>query len=142
MNKVILLGRLTRDPEIKHSNQGENAMAIARFNLAVDRKFKKGEQQGTDFIGCVVFGKLAEIVEKYCKQGSKVLVNGRLQTGSYTNSEGAKVYTTNVVIDEIEFVESKNSGQKTNTPEPALPSSMGNGFMDIPDDIDEELPFN
>ena len=150
MNKVILIGRLTRDPEVRYS-QGENSTAIARFTLAVDRRFKRaGETSDADFIGCVAFGKQAEFVEKYFKQGMKMVAVGRIQTGSYTNKDGQKVYTTDVVAEEIEFAESKNnnpdSGFQQNgyhkefKPEPS--SAMGDGFMNIPDGIDEELPFN
>ncbi len=150
MNKAILMGRLTRDPEVRYS-QGENSTAVARFTLAVDRRFKRaGDTQDADFIGCVAFGKQAEFVEKYFKQGMKMVAVGRIQTGSYTNKDGQKVYTTDVVAEEIEFAESKgNNGdsgfqqggfQKEFRPEPS--SAMGDGFMNIPDGIDEELPFN
>jgi single-strand DNA-binding protein len=151
MNKAILIGRLTRDPEVRYS-QGENSTAIARFTLAVDRRFKRaGETQDADFIGCVAFGKQAEFVEKYFKQGMKMVLSGRIQTGSYTNKDGQKVYTTDVVAEDIEFAESKgNNGDsgyqqqggyhKEFKPEPS--SAMGDGFMNIPDGIDEELPFN
>jgi single-strand DNA-binding protein len=148
MNKAILIGRLTRDPNVKYS-QGENSTAVARYTLAVDRRFKRAnENQDADFIGCVSFGKTAEFVEKYFRQGMKMVAVGRIQTGSYTNNEGQKVYTTDVVVDEVEFAESKasnpNSGnndyQKDFSPEPS--SAMGDGFMNIPDGIDEELPFN
>jgi len=151
MNKAILIGRLTRDPEVRYS-QGDNAMAIARFTLAVDRRFRRaGEQGETDFIGCVAFGKQAEFVEKYFRQGMKMVLSGRIQTGSYTNKDGQKVYTTDIVAEEIEFAESKGSSggadgafqstvSRTNYPEPS--TAMGDGFMNIPDGIDEELPFN
>lgn len=149
MNKAILIGRLTRDPEVRYT-QGENAMAIARFTLAVDRRFKKsGDTQEADFIGCVAFGKQAEFVEKYFRQGMKMVLSGRIQTGSYTNKDGVKVYTTDVVADDIEFAESKNSNSEAGSqggfhkefkPEPS--SAIGDGFMNIPDGIDEELPFN
>jgi len=151
MNKAILIGRLTRDPEVRYS-QGDNSMAIARFTLAVDRRFRRaGEQGETDFIGCVAFGKQAEFVEKYFRQGMKMVLTGRIQTGSYTNKDGQKVYTTDIVAEEIEFAESKaasgsaDSGyqanfSRSNYPEPS--TAMGDGFMNIPDGIDEELPFN
>lgn len=151
MNKAILIGRLTRDPEVRYS-QGDNSMAIARFTLAVDRRFRRaGEQGETDFIGCVAFGKQAEFVEKYFRQGMKMVLSGRIQTGSYTNKDGQKVYTTDIVAEEIEFAESKaasgnaDSGyqsnfSRSNYPEPS--TAMGDGFMNIPDGIDEELPFN
>jgi single-strand DNA-binding protein len=143
MNKWIGCGRLTRDPEVRYS-QGENSTAIARFTLAVDRKFKRaGETQDADFIGCIAFGKQAEFVEKYFKQGMKMVLVGKIQSGSYTNKDGQKVYTTDVVAEDIEFAESKrdNGGQGgSSRPEPS--SAMGDGFINIPDGIDEELPFN
>jgi len=141
MNKVILMGRLTRDPEVRYS-QGEQATAIARYTLAVDRRFKRDGDQTADFIGCVAFGKLGEFAEKYLRKGTKVVVTGRIQTGSYTNKDGQKVYTTDVVVEENEFAESKRSDD--NAPASSAPASMpeGNGFMNIPDGIDEELPFN
>lgn len=139
MNKVILMGRLTRDPEVRYS-QGEQATAIARYTLAVDRRFKRDGDQTADFIGCVAFGKLGEFAEKYLRKGTKVVVTGRIQTGSYTNKDGQKVYTTDVVVEECEFAESKNSSGSDHAPEPS--SAVGDGFMNIPDGIDEELPFN
>ena len=151
MNKVILMGRLTRDPEVRYS-QGDNPMAIARYTLAVDRRFRRGNDgdQTADFIGCVAFGKSGEFAEKYFRQGLKVIVTGRIQTGSYTNKDGQKVYTTDVVVEDQEFVESKavsdaNAGgfrAAAPTPAPAPASDAGDGFMNIPDGIDEELPFN
>ena len=110
MNKVILMGRLTRDPEVRYS-QGDNAMAIARYTLAVDRRFNRGgsDENSADFIGCVAFGKAAEFAERYLHKGTKLLVTGRIQTGSYTNKDGVKVYTTDVVVEDQEFAESKNS---------------------------------
>ena len=151
MNKVILCGRLTRDPEVRYS-QGENSMAIARYSLAVDRRVNRSNQQDgqtADFIGIVAFGKSGEFAEKYLKKGTKVIVTGRIQTGSYTNKDGVKVYTTDVVAEDQEFAESKNSsagnggsfGGSAPSNEPA-PSAAGDGFMNIPDGIDEELPFN
>jgi single-strand DNA-binding protein len=149
MNRAILIGRLTRDPEVRYS-QGENSTAIARFTLAVDRRFKRaGEQGDADFISCVAFGKQAEFVEKYFKQGMKMVLSGRIQTGSYTNRDGQKVYTTDVIADDIEFAESKASSGDSGfqggshrdfKPEPS--TAIGDGFMNIPDGIDEELPFN
>lgn len=144
MNKVILMGRLTRDPEVRYS-QGENALAIARYTLAVDRRFKRDGEASADFINCVVFGKSAEFTERYFRQGTKVVVSGRIQTGSYTNRDGVKVYTTEVVVEEQEFAESKaasseHSYQPGPAPSPAV--DAGDGFMNIPDGIDEELPFN
>lgn len=147
MNKVILMGRLTRDPEVRYT-QGDNASAVARFSLAVDRRFKKDGEQTADFINCVAFGKTGEFIEKYGRKGTKFVVEGHIQTGSYTNKDGQKVYTTDVVVEQVEFAESKAaSGQNGNQsssaptrPEPA--SADSNGFMNIPDSIDEELPFN
>ena len=147
MNKVVLMGRLTRDPEVRYS-QGDNPLAIARFTLAVDRRFKRDGEQSTDFINCVVFGRSAEFTEKYFHQGTKVVVSGRIQTGSYTNRDGVKVYTTEVVVEEQEFAESKaasesNGGYRAPAAAAPAPSvDAGDGFMNIPDGIDEELPFN
>ncbi len=156
MNKVILMGRLTRDPEVRYS-AGDNSLAIARYTLAVDRRFRRdsGNEQTADFIGCVAFGKSAEFAEKYLRQGIKIVVTGRIQTGSYTNRDGQKVYTTDVVVEDQEFAESKaasmnNSGMAPRQPSPMAASPMpspgqasaGDGFMNIPDGIDEELPFN
>ena len=145
MNKVILMGRLTRDPEVRYS-QGENATAVARFTLAVDRKFRR-DDASTDFIGCVAFGRNAEFIEKYFRQGTKALITGRIQTGSYTNRDGQKVYTTDVVVEDQEFAESKNASGASDSgfapvsrPQPS--AAIGDGFMNIPDGIDEELPFN
>lgn len=146
MNKVILMGRLTRDPEVRYS-QGEQSMAIARFSLAVDRRFKRDGEQSTDFINCVAFGKTGEFIEKYCHQGTKLVVDGRIQTGSYTNKDGNKVYTTDVVVENAEFAESKavanshEGGYQASRPEPI--SAAGDGFMNIPDGVEDEgLPFN
>ena len=143
MNKVILMGRLTRDPEVRYSQGGENSLAIARYTLAVDRRFKRnGDEQTADFIGCVAFGRNAEFAEKYFRQGLKVVVTGRIQTGSYTNKDGQKVYTTDVVVEEQEFAESKATSQQ-NQQKPSGPApDNSDGFMNIPDGIDEELPFN
>ncbi len=144
MNKVILMGRLVRDPEVRYS-QGENASAVARYTLAVDRRYNRnGAEAQADFIGCVAFGRSGEFAEKYFRKGTKVLVTGRIQTGSYTNKDGQKVYTTDVVVEEQEFAESKNSaGNQSYTGEANTNSSVaGDGFMNIPDGIDEELPFN
>lgn len=138
MNKVILLARLTRDPEVRYS-QGNEPMAIARYGLAVNRRFKRDGEQEADFINCVAFGKNAEFAEKYLKKGTKILIEGRIQTGSYTNKDGVKVYTTDVVVESQEFAESKQSGQ--NTQERPQPMTDADGFMNIPDGIDE-LPFN
>ena len=139
MNKVILMGRLTRDPEVRYT-QGDNAMAIARYSLAVDRRFKRDSEPDADFINCVAFGKAGEFAEKYLKKGTKIAVVGRIQTGSYTNKDGQKVYTTDVVVEEQEFAESKNSGSSDNNQ--SAPANKNTDFMNIPDGIDEELPFN
>lgn len=147
MNKVILMGRMTRDPEVRYS-QGENPLAIARYTIAVDRRGARrdGDAQTADFIGCVAFGKAAEFAEKYLHKGTKIAVTGRIQTGSYTNKDGQKVYTTDVVIEDQEFAESKNAaGENTGfapVDRPSPSGAAGDGFMNIPDGIDEELPFN
>ena len=145
MNKVILMGRLTRDPEVRYS-QGDSALAIARFTLAVDRRFKKEGEASADFISCVAFGKQAEFIERFLHQGTKIVAEGRIQTGSYTNKDGQKVYTTDIVVENCEFAESKNSagadnGYASSRPEPV--SAVGDGFMNIPDGVEDEgLPFN
>ena len=148
MNKVILMGRLTRDPEVRYS-AGENALAIARYTLAVDRRGRRdanGGEQTADFIGCVAFRNQAEFAEKYLHQGTKIVVTGRIQTGSYTNKEGQKVYTTDVVVEEQEFAESKanasnnEGGYVSSRPEPS--AAVGDGFMNIPTGLEEELPFS
>lgn len=151
MNKVILMGRLTRDPEVRYSQNSESPMAVARFSLAVDRRGSRNNADGqtADFINCVAFGRLGEFAEKYLHKGTKVALSGRIQTGSYTNRDGQKVYTTDIVAEDIEFAESKNAssrdgdyagfGGNSSRPEPM---SAGDGFMNIPDGIDEELPFN
>ena len=141
MNKVILMGRLTRDPEIRYANN-ENNTCIANYILAVDRRFKRDGDQTADFIGCVAFGKLGEFAEKYLRKGTKVVVTGRIQTGSYTNKDGQKVYTTDVVVEDQEFAESKSAA--TNTPSrPESGQMLGDGYMAIPDGVDDEgLPFN
>ncbi len=148
MNKVILMGRLTRDPEIRYS-QGESSTAIARYTLAVDRRFKRQGEQDADFISCVSFGKIAEFIEKYLHKGTKVVICGRIQTGSYTNKEGQRVYTTDVIAEEVDFAESKAanaeytaSGYQQPAARPEPSQAVGDGFMNIPDGIDEELPFN
>ena len=152
MNKVILMGRLTKDPDVRYS-QGETASCVARYTLAVDRRFARRDSQDAqtaDFIQIVAFGKSGEFAEKYFRKGTKVIVTGRIQTGSYTNKEGVRVYTTDVVAEDQEFAESKNSSagnggnfgsEMPGSNEPA-PSAAGDGFMNIPDGIDEELPFN
>lgn len=158
MNKVILMGRLTRDPEVRYT-QGENQMAIARYTLAVDRRFNRsnGNDENTaDFIPCVAFNKAGEFAEKYFRKGTKIAISGRIQTGSYTNKDGVKVYTTEVIVDDQEFAESKNSSGNSDggygnsnygnsyggNSQSAAPMAAGDGFMNIPDGIDEELPFN
>ena len=142
MNKVVLMGRLTRDPEVRYSS-GENALAIARYTLAVDRRFQRDGEASTDFISCVSFGRTAEFTEKYFRKGLKIAVTGRIQTGSYTNREGQKVYTTEVVVEEQEFAESKSSGSGSSQPRAPQPSPADpDGFMNIPDGIEEELPFS
>ena len=151
MNKVILMGRLTRDAEVRYS-QGETSTAVARFTLAVDRRFRReGDGEGTaDFINCVAFSRTAEFLERFGRKGTKFLVEGRIQTGSYTNKDGQRVYTTDVVIDQVEFAESKNAagssggfeGSFVQADRPAPSQAAGEGFMNIPDGIDDELPFS
>ena len=133
MNKVILMGRLTRDPEIRYT-QGENQMVIARYTLAVERRYKREGEPSADFINCVAFGKTAEVAEKYFRKGIKIAVTGRIQTGNYTNQDGMKIYTTDVVVEEQEFAESKSSSQQS--------PPDANGFTNIPEGFDEELPFH
>lgn len=145
MNKVILMGRLTRDPEVRYS-QGERSMAIARYTLAVDRRGRLGTdtQQTADFISCVAFDRSGEFAEKYFRQGMRVLVSGRIQTGSYVNRDGVKVYTTDVVVEDQEFAESRNASAACGIgrSEPVAEADEA-GFMKIPDGIDDEgLPFN
>lgn len=139
MNKVILMGRLVRDPEVRYS-QGQQSTAIARYTLAVDRRFSRDGEQSADFIGCVAFGKAGEFAEKYFKKGTKLVVTGRIQTGSYTDKNGNKVYTTDVVVEEQEFAESKGGSSTNNAPQPT-PADCGDGFMNILEGIEEELPF-
>jgi len=144
MNKVILMGRLTRDPDVRYSG-GDNQMAVARYTLAVDRRFKRDSEDSADFISCVSFGKTAEFAEKYFHQGIKVVVEGRIQTGSYTNKDGQKVYTTDVVVENTEFAESKanSSGGDSAVSRPNPASAIGSDFMNIPDGVEDEgLPFN
>lgn len=137
MNKVILMGRLTRDPEVRYS-QGENATAVARFTLAVNRKYKTEGGAEADFIGCLAFGRNAEFIEKYFRQGTKAVITGRIQTGSYINKDGQRIYTTDVVVEEQEFAESKKSSDTNHV---SGITENADGFMNIPDNIDEELPF-
>ena len=150
MNKVILMGRLTRDPDVRYSS-GDNAMAIARYTIAVDRRGRRtggDDQQTADFIGCVAFGRNGEFAEKYLRKGTKVVVEGRIQTGSYTNKDGQRVYTTDVVVEQQEFAESRAAGATGAGDSFAAfgqgqpHNEIGDGFMNIPDGIDEELPFN
>ena len=150
MNKVILCGRLTRDPEVRYSSR-ENQTAVARYTLAVDRRFKRqGDEQTADFINCVAFDRAGEFAEKYFRQGMRVLVSGRLQTGSYVNKDGQRVYTTEVILDDQEFADSKGAasdmsgyGQSAPSQRPAPTSAIGDGFMNIPDGVEDEgLPFN
>lgn len=146
---MIIMGRLTRDPEVRYS-QGERSMAIARYTLAVDRKKRKGQdnEQTADFINCVAFDKAGEFAEKYFRQGMRVLISGRIQTGNYTNKEGIKVYTTDIVVEDQEFADSKGvaSGESSGyqpTSRPTPSSAGGDGFMNIPDGVEDEgLPFN
>ncbi len=157
MNKVILMGRLTRDPEVRYS-QGASQTAVARFSVAVDRRFKRDGEPDADFFNCTAFGKQAEFVEKYLHKGTKILLSGRIQNDNYTNKDGQMVYSVRVIVEEIEFAESKNasggnaggynngggfgggfSGGMGGAP---AASGAGDGFMNIPDGIDEELPFN
>ena len=149
MNRVILMGRLTRDPEVRYTS-GERSMAIARYTLAVDRGFKRGgdsSEQTADFIPCIAFDKAGEFAEKYFRQGMRVLISGRIQTGSYTNKEGQKVYTTEVIIDTQEFADSKGASDNTEgyqgSSSKPKSSASSDGFMNIPDGVDDEgLPFN
>lgn len=146
MNKVILMGRLTRDPEVRYSQAAE-PLAIARYTLAVDRRGRRGQgndEQTADFITCVAFGRQGEFAEKYLRQGTKIAVTGRIQTGSYTNKDGNRVYTTEVVVEEQEFAESKanagsNGGFADSVPAPS--DASASGFMSIPDGIENDLPF-
>lgn len=157
MNKVVLMGRLTRNPNVSYS-QGENATCVARYTLAVDRRFRRDGDQNADFISCVAFGRQGEFAEKYLKQGTKIAISGRIQTGSYTNREGVRVYTTDVVVEEQEFAESKAAAsnysggqdyqpreqmpqQPTMSSRPNPSEAVSDGFMTIPEGIEEELPF-
>ena len=145
MNTVILMGRLTRDPEVRYTS-GERSMAVARYTLAVDRRGRNnsGDQQTADFINIVAFDKAGEFAERYFSQGMRVLVSGRIQTGNYTNREGQKVYTTEIVANSQEFADSKGAGSGSGSGSSATPSApMGDGFMNIPDGVEDEgLPFN
>ena len=150
MNKVILMGRLTRNPEVRYT-QGDNQMAIARYTLAIDRRVRSNASNGeatADFIQCIAFGKSGEFAEKYLHQGTKIVITGRIQTGSYTNKDGQKVYTTDIVVEEQEFAESKlsneNSGNnKASRPATATGNSRQGGWLNVPDDVEDDgLPFN
>ena len=148
MNKVILMGRLTRDPEVRYSQNSDSPMAIARYTLAVDRRFNRnngGNEQNADFINCVAFGKAGEFAEKYFHKGIKIAVSGRIQTGSYTNKDGQKVFTTEVVVEDQEFAESKNAGGNGSSSYQgagAAPDNGDDGFMNIAEGIDDEMPFS
>lgn len=149
MNKVILMGRLTREPDVRYSQNADGSMAVARYTLAVDRRRGRNSdnEQSADFISCVAFGRAGEFAEKYLHQGTKVVVSGRIQTGSYTNKDGQRVYTTDVVVDDQEFAESKASAASSEaayTPSRSNPAApAGDGFMNIPDGVEDEgLPFN
>ncbi len=150
MNKVMLMGRLTRDPEVRYSTSGDNQLAIARYTLAVDRRFRRDEEQTADFIRCVAFGRAGEFAEKYFHQGIKIIVEGRIQTGSYQDKDGKTVYTTDVIVENQEFAESKAVSEqnapvaKASAPAQAEPTAdAGDGFMNIPDSVDDSnLPFN
>ncbi len=142
MNKVELIGRLTRDPDVRYTT-GDSSKCIARFSIAVNRRFQKDGQQNADFISCVSFGKMGEFFEKYCKKGMKMAVSGHIQTGSYTKDDGTKVYTTDVIVEEAEFCESKSSGSEARINyDDQMAQENNDGFMNIPDGIEEELPFN
>lgn len=141
MNKVILIGRLTRDVELGYCTNDSNT-AFARYTLAIDRPHKRDGQQETDFIRCLMFGRTAELADRYLAKGMKVAVEGRIQTGSYTNREGQMVYTTDVLVERQEFLQRKKSSNSQPDPGSDAAENSGDGFMDIPDGIEEELPFN
>ena len=148
MNKIILLGRLTNAPEVRYT-QGQNGMAIGKFSLAVNRKYKRENEPEADFFNCTAFGKQAEFVEKYLKQGTKILLSGRVQNDNYTNKEGQKVYSVQIIAEEIEFAESKaaasgggNSFNQDFRPDAPEPNQAADGFMNIPTGLEEELPFS
>ena len=135
------MGRLTADPEVRYS-QGDNSTAIARYTLAVNRRFQREGEQTADFINCVAFGKSGEFAEKYFQKGMRVAISGRIQTGSYTNKDGVKVYTTDIVVEEQEFAQSKSENDSSSATSQVAQNRSNDGFMNIPDGIDEELPFN
>ena len=145
MNKVILMGRLTREPEVRYS-QGASQTAVARFSLAVDRRFKREGEPTADFFDCTAFGRQAEFIERYLHKGVKVVVCGSIQNNNYTNRDGQMVYSVRVMVDEVEFAESKNASGASEggytAPARTPNTSFSDGFMNIPDGIDEELPFN
>lgn len=144
MNKVILMGRLTKDPDVRYS-QGENQLAIARYVIAVNRKVRQGEEQTADFISCVALGNNGEFAEKYLRKGTKLVVEGRIQTGSYTNKDGQRVYTTDVLVEQQEFAENKkgmSEEDKDARDRALMDSTQYDQLMNIPEGIDEELPFN
>ena len=151
INKVILMGRLTRNPDVRYS-QGEKATCVARYTLAVDRRFHREGEQNADFINCIAFGRQGEFAGKYLKQGTKIVISGRIQTGSYTNRDSVKIYTTEIVVEEQYFAESKNAsdgrGQYQNTQKPSIPEPsaadqppLQEGFMTVPEGVEKELPF-
>jgi single-strand DNA-binding protein len=139
MNSVQLTGRFTADPDVRYTDAGTS---IARFTVAVDRRFKRQGEPDADFIRCIAFGKTAEFIEQYFHKGMKIGINGRIQTGSYTNKDDQKVFTTDVIAESVEFEESKAASTNTERPNPQNAKPMENGFMDIPDGIDDQLPFN
>lgn len=141
MNKIILIGRLVREPEVRYS-QGSNSTAVAKYSVACPRRFKRDGEPDCDFINCVAFGKLGEFAEKYLHKGIKIAVVGRIQTGSYTNRDGVKVYTTDVIVEEQEFCESKNASQQSEGRTQTTAQTNSDGFMQIPTDIEDGLPFN
>lgn len=139
MNKVILMGNLTRDPEIRYT-QGENTMAIARFSMAVNRRFSKGSENEVDFFNCTAFGKQAEFIEKYFRKGSRMMLVGRIQNDNYTNKNGEKVYSVQIIAEEVEFGERKGTSGGATTPSPE--NASAEDFMSIPDGVEDGLPFN
>ena len=141
MNKIILMGRLTRDPEVRYS-QGANSIAVARFSLAVDRRWKREGEPDADFFNCTAFGRQADFIEKYLRQGTKIVVTGRVQNDNYTNKEGQKVYSVQIIVEEIEFAESKNAAGGVVAGKPDPGQAAGDGFMTIPEGAEEELPFS
>ena len=142
MNKVIMMGRLTRDPEVKSANSSSGSMTIARFSIAVDRRFKRSGEPEADFFNCTAFGKQGDFVANYLKKGTKVVVSGRIQNDNYTNKDGQKVFSVQIITDEIEFAESKNTGGGVEASTPKRRDVDADGFMNVPDGLeDEDLPF-